>query len=523
MSEEDGMKKVQKKFLWILLLTEILIGLVVGILIFGMTRYISIYIENALEVGSINMIADRMRERVNNTIISIESKRKDVLKKTNDTASILEGILKETEEDNLETRIGVLTSTISISEYGNAIEIYLYEKQTQQCVQFTSNGRQDATETFHAQEWEKDDALYPIFMDVSYGNYDVYIVAKQQNMDEIVKSYIYEVIHDSVYGENGYVWVNEIVDYEGGENYAIRRIHPNLKDTEGQYLSTNKEDIKGNKPYLSELVGIKESGEVFHTYYFKNKGNDEIAEKYSYAKFYEPFDWIIATGEPLESALTYANELNEYTGYIMKDTLYMIFGSLIIIFVIGMGIMVISNRKYQKNVDKYIIIETKTDALTGAYNRKMAQSIIPGMVEKPENRNEKMYLMVFDIDNFKRVNDTYGHDIGDIVLKNVAKTIMKNIGKDDFFFRWGGEEFVLLFQEKEFTHHQIAERLLKCVQELSFDSKEGTFSVTVSIGGSAFGKEDTDYLEVFKRADTALYHSKHTGKNKYTNAEELEI
>ena len=80
--------------------------------------------------------------------------------------------------------------------------------------------------------------------------------------------------------------MNEVLDYDGGDQYAIRRIHPNLKDTEGCYLSTNLEDSAGAHPYESELAGIREKGEIFQGYYFQNLSDGKMAKKYSYAKLY---------------------------------------------------------------------------------------------------------------------------------------------------------------------------------------------------------------------------------------------
>ena len=88
-------------------------------------------------------------------------------------------------------------------------------------------------------------------------------------IDETVKEEIAEIIRNRKYSNESYIWVNEVLNYEGGENYDIRRVHPNLRNTEGTYLSTDMEDIKGNLPYLEELEGVKKDGEIFFTYYFK--------------------------------------------------------------------------------------------------------------------------------------------------------------------------------------------------------------------------------------------------------------
>lgn len=140
----------------------------------------------------------------------------------------------------------------------------------------------------------------------------IILFARQKAVDNVSKDEIYKYIHASEYTGNQYVWVNEIININGGANYAIRKIHPNMPETEGEYLSTSMKDMEGNYPYIVELDGIKKNGEVFHSYYFKNKLNDEIQEKFSYAKYYEPFNWIIATGETIEEVYEYAEILDAH-------------------------------------------------------------------------------------------------------------------------------------------------------------------------------------------------------------------
>jgi signal transduction histidine kinase len=100
--------------------------------------------------------------------------------------------------------------------------------------------------------------------------------------------------------DNGYVWVNRIVNYQGGDRYAIRQIHPNLPHTEGDWLSTETKDIKGNKPYEVELNGVKKEGEIYFEYYFQKLNSEKIAHKLSFAKLYKPWDWVVATGVYLD-------------------------------------------------------------------------------------------------------------------------------------------------------------------------------------------------------------------------------
>ncbi|NCC12729.1 MAG: hypothetical protein EOM32_05075, partial [Spirochaetia bacterium] len=114
-------------------------------------------------------------------------------------------------------------------------------------------------------------ADYPIHRIRSFAPYTLFLGIPQTVIEAEVKGFITEEIYGSAYSENSYIWVNEVVNWEGGDDYAIRRIHPNLRDTVGTLLSTNMTDIKGNTPYKTELEGVKEHGELFFTYYFQKK------------------------------------------------------------------------------------------------------------------------------------------------------------------------------------------------------------------------------------------------------------
>lgn len=136
---------------------------------------------------------------------------------------------------------------------------------------------------------------------------DGQIISDNILLNDKIKNQIHDLILNLKFYRNQYFWVNEIVNYEGGDDYAIRRIHQNLKDTEGTYLSTNLRDIKNNLPYKTELEGIVENGEIYQSYYFKNLLDDRITEKLSYAKLYKPYDWIVASGIPYEDIYAQAN------------------------------------------------------------------------------------------------------------------------------------------------------------------------------------------------------------------------
>ncbi|MCL6604112.1 MAG: GGDEF domain-containing protein [Paenibacillus sp.] len=156
---------------------------------------------------------------------------------------------------------------------------------------------------------------------------------------------------------------------------------------------------------------------------------------------------------------------------------------------------------------------SKIDPLTDLYNHKTFHEYLGWLIDHQQNNPFPMQLAVLDIDNFKKVNDLYGHWVGDIVLKQVAAIILKNIGADDFAARYGGEEFVIILTAKPLeTSYEINEKIRADIAAMPIAEMEGQ-SVTISIGMHDFVGADSKSF-VFQKADDALYEAKKTGKNK---------
>lgn len=151
--------------------------------------------------------------------------------------------------------------------------------------------------------------------------------------------------------DDGYIWVNHIVNYEGGDNYAIRQIHPNFPETEGSWLSTETTDIKGNRPYEIELNGINNDGDLYFQYYFKKIDSDKISRKMAYAKLYKPYDWVVATGVYLDDV----EQLVEIETKTMQEThSKQLFISIVITAfatLISVGILVLFEKQIRKLID----------------------------------------------------------------------------------------------------------------------------------------------------------------------------
>jgi len=123
-------------------------------------------------------------------------------------------------------------------------------------------------------------------------------------------------------------------------------------------------------------------------------------------------------------------------------------------------------------------------------------------------------IILFDVDNFKSINDTYGHEAGDQVLKNIVSTIMANCRTSDKIIRWGGDEFIGIFEGMQVDDcRMFTQKLLQAVSEAPMMLQEHEVHVTISIGFSYFLEEDSTYKTVLSRADKALYQAKKHGKN----------
>jgi len=162
---------------------------------------------------------------------------------------------------------------------------------------------------------------------------------------------------------------------------------------------------------------------------------------------------------------------------------------------------------------------SKTDALTELYNHISFHEFFEKTIEQHERNHLALQLAIIDIDNFKKINDTYGHRAGDAVLQHVAKMIQSVASLNDFAARYGGEEFVVLFTDKPLSEaYELAEQMRIAISSLTHDELGGQ-PVTVSVGfGNYLAGEGKEGF--FNRVDEALYKAKSGGKNKTMLASE---
>jgi two-component system cell cycle response regulator len=161
-----------------------------------------------------------------------------------------------------------------------------------------------------------------------------------------------------------------------------------------------------------------------------------------------------------------------------------------------------------------------TDPLTGLHNRRYMETHVKTLVDQAAARGRPLAIMILDIDYFKSINDSWGHDTGDDVLREFAIRIKKSIRGIDLACRYGGEEFVVVMPETDMAvATMVAERLRRAIAGEPFAIQQGARSidVTISIGIAELGRDETA-ARVLKRADQALYRAKRDGRNRVVPA-----
>lgn len=179
----------------------------------------------------------------------------------------------------------------------------------------------------------------------------------------------------------------------------------------------------------------------------------------------------------------------------------------------------IRRKKYQEALKSHYqrsISMAVTDALTGLYNRHYLNTHLGNMVKQSLKNGKHLALMIMDMDHFKSVNDTYGHDVGDMILKQLAGLIMQASRSSELAARFGGEEFVILMPETDpQSAFNAANRIREMVEATPFriNGNGETIGKTISIGVASLYPDGDSAESLLKRADEALYEAKHGGRN----------
>jgi len=401
-----------------------------------------------------------------------------------------------------------------------------------------SNGRQDADAFTHITPGEAD-AAFPVTATASMSQgMTVSLFFRAASLDAVARERAKSLIRAARFDQGRYIWVNEVNNYAGGDGYAIRAVNPNLPETEGNPLSTNTPDIHGNLPYKEELEGINRDGELYFKYQFKKLNSMEITEKLSYVKLYKPFDWIVGTGVYMDDidaliqkrnqALTDAYEAQLRSFAILMAIVFTVCAVLFFLFERRINTIFSTflsrlqeneqelHRKNDKLAAAYAQLEIVAyhDFLTGLVNRHAMSDRVGEEFSRSARSGAPFSLILADIDNFKNINDTMGHDTGDAVLAHVARRLRKNIRQEDVAARWGGEEFLILATACPLEKGVVlAEKLRSVVGGKPIRVGEDALHVTMTFGVAAYTPGKT-FDDLLKDVDQRLYVGKRGGRNR---------
>lgn len=240
--------------------------------------------------------------------------------------------------------------------------------------------------------------------------------------------------------------------------------------------------------------------------------------------------WLVAS-----LVLTIASEL-AFTFYVSVYGLGNLVGHflkliafyLIYIAIVEMGLekpqrLLFRNLKQNEQVLQKVLKQVRklaiTDSLTSLYTRRHFATVAEGEIKRACRYARPLSVIMLDIDRFKRVNDTYGHTVGDQILQGVAKSCRQELRKVDVVGRYGGDEFVILLPENDLAAaRQVAERLRKSIAQRQLTTAKGSATVTASLGVATVDCEETTLEQLLSRADQALYAAKKGGRDRVQSA-----
>ena len=306
------------------------------------------------------------------------------------------------------------------------------------------------------------------------------------------------MMFDDLFGGNGYSLITD----KDGNVVTYDRVYTEQEQTE--FFNNVFDYYENHNIRTSAIQDIKEDFEA------GKEGIQEfklsVGKKPGYYMAYTPLemnDWMICYIVPVKVAEASYDFIREY-----EIIFIIVFGMLVAAFI---GFILYRNRKEKAKLLK----RAQRDPLTGLYNKKTTQDLIEKYLEENGEENYSG-LLIMDVDYFKQVNDTYGHLVGDKVLKTFGRLLYKQFREQDIVGRIGGDEFMVLIRgidNMDIAKNRV-KKLIEEVRALKMPELDGN-GITISVG-LAFAPDDgTNFLELYRYADTALYQIKQDGRNGY--------
>jgi len=341
------------------------------------------------------------------------------------------------------------------------------------------------------------------------------IYKNSQNKKQAI-SLIQKILKNLKWTQNGYIFV---FDYKGNSIY-----HPNPN-----YMGTNGWNFERNGVKVVQLLiksALSNPNGTYVTYLAYNpKGKPQ--EKISFVKIYKPLHLVIGSGIYLNYLDTQLIQQKNYLNNLLENILSKIFISSALILLFMLIITCILSYKLKTFFEQYdktiteekekLFIRANFDILTKLYNREYFFNELQKQISLIKRNHYKLAVLFIDLDHFKDINDTLGHNIGDKVLKITAKRLKSSVRESDIIARFGGDEFIILLTNIDDINKivELTNRILNKVKEVLI-LKNHQYYISASIGISIAPDDTTDAQTLIQYADIAMYKSKHSGKDKFT-------
>ena len=360
--------------------------------------------------------------------------------------------------------------------------------------------------------------------------YEINVLLTHDAFYSILLKEVRSSIYTSFHPEDHNIWIDQILNYDGGPNYAWRLIHPEEPEIEDSTISTLTMKIDENSQNLILLEGLKHHGEVFNDYHIEDPLSGKIIRRLSYARLYDKYDWVITTEIDLEELDRYVliEQNNLKTLYRMRLQHF----SIIMLISVSLSILLLYflERRITELINNYNLqLQEEKEKLTRAYDQMKELAFIDSLtglsnrramflrLEEESSRSKRnkqeFCIIMADIDNFKTVNDTYGHDAGDFILQEVVKVITENIRMEDRAARWGGEEFLLFINAANRAEgFLVAEKLRRAIEIKDFIYNDTLIKITMTFGTSS-SRDAINLEDQINRADQNLYKGKRSTRN----------
>ncbi len=321
--------------------------------------------------------------------------------------------------------------------------------------------------------------------------------------------------------------------------------HTQNSPLEGANIYTLQD--KNGKRFVKDIIGkTTENNSTFLSYEWQDPKTGMLDTKYTYVRTIPNTDWILGSGfyqNNLDSEIEKRRvALTKVYNAELKQTLTISAALILLSFLFSYLVSTLLYKRFlhfsqtiqKTNEDLTELNQTlehkvnertqelnhaykemkeiaSTDALTLIRNRYFFDKALKHAIEESNQKQRPFGILVFDIDHFKKINDTYGHDVGDMVLKQLVNTVKEAIRKNDIFARVGGEEFMILLPENDIMEiRMLSEKIRKLVEGTDFTT---VHHVTISIGYTVYKEYETQEA-LLKRVDQALYEAKTNGRNR---------